>query len=113
MQSERDLLSLSASSARQPSSLFQPRLGGGLQDVWLDVIAQAGADLGQSPLGRLMLAVDEMGGELRQHHGMVAEHTIGTKVCGTAIQQVCDGCRLPTRRSWRAHLARPARRYVR
>jgi hypothetical protein len=76
------------SGARQPSSLFQPRLGGGLQDVWLDVIAQAGADLGQSPLGRLMLAVDEMGGELRQHHGMVAEHTIGTKVCGTAVQQV-------------------------
>jgi hypothetical protein len=84
------------SGADKPSPLFQPRLSSGLQHVWLDVFTQGGADLGQPTLGRFVLAVDKMGGELRQHHGMVAEHAIGTKICRTAIQQVCDGCRLPT-----------------
>lgn len=103
----------SPSGAGKPSPLFQPRLGGGLRDVWLDELTQGRADLGQSPLRRFVLTVDEMSGELCQHHGMVAKHAIGTKVCRTAVQQVCDCCRLPTRRSWRADLARPARRYVR
>lgn len=86
----------STARADKPSPLFQPRLSGGLQDVWLDVFTQGRADLGQPTLGRFVLTVDKMSGELRQHHGMVAEHAIGTKVCRTAIQQICDGRRLPT-----------------
>jgi hypothetical protein len=86
----------STSGANKPSPLFQPRLSGGLQDVWLNIFAQGRADLGQPTLGRFLLTVDKMSGELRQHHGMVPKHAIGTKVGRTAIQQVCDGRRLPT-----------------
>ena len=103
----------SPTGAGKPSTLFEPRLGGGLHDIWLDVFSQAGTDLSQSPLRRFVLAVDEMSGELRQHDGMVAEHAIGAEVCRAAIQQVGDGCRLPTGSSGRAYLARPARRCIR
>jgi hypothetical protein len=101
------------SGAGKPSPLFQPRLGGGLHDIWLDVFTQGGADPSQSPLRHFVLAVDEVSSELRQHHGMVAEHAIGTKVCRTAIQQIRDGSRLPTGRSWgRTWLGQPGGTYA-
>jgi hypothetical protein len=42
-----------------------------------------------------VLAFDEVTGELCEHHRMVAEHTIGTKVCWAAIQQIRDSRRFP------------------
>src|SRR3954447_2853327 len=54
-----------STGTRQASPLFQPRLNRGLHDVGLDVVADAGANLGQSSLRRLLLAIDKMHRELR------------------------------------------------
>src|SRR5512133_723588 len=71
---------------RESGTLFQPGLGGGFHDIWLDVFAQAGAHLGQSLLRGLVLAVDELNGELCQHFGMVAKDAISTEVGRAAVQ---------------------------
>jgi hypothetical protein len=91
----------------QSSPLRQPGLGGGINDVRLDILSQARADLGQRSLRRVVLALDEVGGELGEHHRMVAEYPVGTKICRAAIQQVRDSRRFPAWSSWRGNVARP------
>jgi hypothetical protein len=92
----------------QPRALFQPSLGGRFDDVWRDVLAQAGTNLGQTTLGGFLLAVDKVQRELRQYDRMVAQNSIGTKIGRAAIQQECDRGGLPTGCSRRSHLAWPS-----
>lgn len=91
----------------QSSTLRQPGLGGGVNDVGLDIFSQARADLGQRSLGHVVLALDKVGGELCEHHRMVAKYPVGTEICRAAIQQVRDSRRFPARSSWRSNVARP------
>lgn len=74
----------------QPGPLLQPGLGSRIHDVRLDVLGQARAHLRQCSLRRVVLALDEVTGKVCEHHRMVAEYAIGTKICGAAIQQIRD-----------------------
>ena len=76
----------SPSYTGKPSALFKPGLRGSLHHIWLGVLTQTGADLGESSLRRFVLAIDKLSRELRQHDRMVAQHAISTKVGRATVQ---------------------------
>jgi histidine triad (HIT) family protein len=97
----------------QPCRLLKPCLSCGLHDFWLDVFTEAGANAGQTTFRRFLLAVDKVNCELREHHRMVAEHSISPEISGATIQQVRDRARLPTGRAGWSDRAWPAWRCIR